>query len=359
MGLLDLEDPLYEAFTRSDQYGKLGKKQQPLSEKIRLVVMAFTLVPLRLLGCFYFVLAFYLTCRLSEFIPKADRPFWVENVGCFAARACCWVVGFFNINWVEVRPNGAQDHLFTGVHSKDHPNVGAVISNHCSYFDILILMSRYFPSFVARSNTQDMPLIGVCSKHLQCIFVDREFKKGAGEIKGAGAQVKDRMERVASGEGLRPVLLFPEGTTTNGKQLLPFKTGAFLAGAPVQPCMIKYTTNKVSPSWDSIDAIWHVFLMLAEPTHKVTVYLLPVYKPSPDERKDPHLYASNVRQMLMNAGGFGSSAANLMDCRAYISMLQGRKPSIRSQAGKAWEEKYGPGEAKGLSKSQSGKQKAR
>ncbi len=39
---------------------------------------------------------------------------------------------------------------------------GAVISNHCSYFDILILMSRYFPSFVARSNTQDMPLIGVC-----------------------------------------------------------------------------------------------------------------------------------------------------------------------------------------------------
>ncbi len=65
-----------------------------------------------------------------------------------------------------------------------------------------------------------------------------------------------------------------QGTTTNGKQLLPFKTGAFLAGAPVQPCMIKYTTNKVSPSWDSIDAIWHVFLMLAEPVHKVTVYLV-------------------------------------------------------------------------------------
>ena len=39
---------------------------------------------------------------------------------------------------------------------------GAVISNHCSYIDILILMSRYFPSFVARSNTQEMPLIGLC-----------------------------------------------------------------------------------------------------------------------------------------------------------------------------------------------------
>ena len=63
MGLLDLEDPLYAAFSRDDQYGVLGKKPQPLSEKIRLVVMAFTLVPLRLLGCLYFVLSFYLTCR--------------------------------------------------------------------------------------------------------------------------------------------------------------------------------------------------------------------------------------------------------------------------------------------------------
>lgn len=68
---------------------------------------------------------------------------------------------------------------------------------------------------------------------------------------------------------------------------------------------------------------------------------LPVYKPSQHEKEDPHLYARNVRQMLMNAGGFGSSEADLMDCRAYISLLQGKKPSSRSRAGKAWEEKYG------------------
>jgi len=49
---------------------------------------------------------------------------------------------------------------------------------------------------------------------------------------------------------------------------------------------------------------------------------LPVYTPSPEEKKDPHLYANNVRQMLMDAGGFGSSQADLTDCRAYISLLQ-------------------------------------
>lgn len=65
-----------------------------------------------------------------------------------------------------------------------------------------------------------------------------------------------------------------QGTTTNGKLLLPFKTGAFLAGVPVQPCVIKYKNNRVSPSWDSINALWHVFLVLANPIHSVTVYMV-------------------------------------------------------------------------------------
>ena len=38
----------------------------------------------------------------------------------------------------------------------------------------------------------------------------------------------------------RPMLLFPEGTTTSGRCLLPFKTGAFLAGLPVQPVILRY-----------------------------------------------------------------------------------------------------------------------
>jgi len=63
-------------------------------------------------------------CRLSGVIPQKDRAFWVESVGCTAARACCWFVGFLKIRWVEVRPNGQKDHIFTGVHSKEHPNIG-------------------------------------------------------------------------------------------------------------------------------------------------------------------------------------------------------------------------------------------
>lgn len=68
---------------------------------------------------------------------------------------------------------------------------------------------------------------------------------------------------------------------------------------------------------------------------------LPIYKPSKEEQKDPHLYAKNVRNMLKNAGEFGLSEATLIDCRAYIKLLQGQKPSTRSLAGQEWEKKYG------------------
>ena len=98
-----------------------------------------------------------------------------------------------------------------------------------------------------------------------------------------------------------------QGTTTNGTHLLPFKTGAFLAGAPVQPIILKYgkvtdflwllepTAMKhcpgnscpealeltldghvwqgsVSPAWESISAARHLFLLLANVCHSVTVF---------------------------------------------------------------------------------------
>lgn len=46
-----------------------------------------------------------------------------------------------------------------------------------------------------------------------------------------------------------------EGTTTNGDYLLPFKTGAFLAKAPVLPVILRYPYQRFSPAWDSISGV--------------------------------------------------------------------------------------------------------
>jgi len=65
-----------------------------------------------------------------------------------------------------------------------------------------------------------------------------------------------------------------QGTTSNGKCLMPFKTGAFLAGLPVQPVIIKYGKSPISPAWESISAIRHLLLMLTQPFHSVTCYMV-------------------------------------------------------------------------------------
>ena len=51
-----------------------------------------------------------------------------------------------------------------------------------------------------------------------------------------------------------------------------------------------------------IPAARHIFLMLTLPVHSVTCFELPVYRPSEAERKDPKLYAHNVRQLMVRRG---------------------------------------------------------
>ncbi|BDA48874.1 probable lysophosphatidylcholine acyltransferase 1 [Coccomyxa sp. Obi] len=184
-------------------------------------------------------------------------------------------------------------------------------------------MSRYFPSFAARGGTEKLPLIGPISQSMDCIYVEREARQAG--TKGVATLVKERMQASASGQGkhLRPMLLFPEGTTTNGNFLLPFKTGAFLAGVPVQPVILKYGKGRVSPAWESISAPRHIFLMFATPFHSITAYELPVYVPTEEEQKDPVLYAHNVREYMLRYSGLKPSSALLADKRAYHAKLKG------------------------------------
>lgn len=150
--------------------------------------------------------------------------------------------------------------------------------------------------------------MSVCSKAMGCLYVERATTTTSDQLsprsrQGVSNLVKARMQRVAHGHtharNERPLLLFPEATTTNGQFLLPFKSGAFLAGEPLQPVILQYGARRFSPSWESIVATRHIFLLLCNVFHTVTCYMLPVYYPSEAEKKDPILYANNVRKAMV------------------------------------------------------------
>ncbi|KAL2894622.1 Lysophospholipid acyltransferase LPEAT1 [Bienertia sinuspersici] len=112
-----------------------------------------------------------------------------------------------------------------------------------------------------------------------------------------------------------------EGTTTNGNFLLPFKTGAFIAGAPVLPVILKYPYQRFSPAWDSISGVRHVILLLCQFVNYMEVMRLPVYYPSKEEKDDPKLYANNVRKLMANEGGLILSDIGLPEKRIYHAAL--------------------------------------
>ncbi|KAK9833484.1 hypothetical protein WJX84_005452, partial [Apatococcus fuscideae] len=170
-----------------------------------------------------------------------------------------------------------------------------IISNHVGWADILVHMALYYPSFVAKSGLRTVPLIGAICESMQCLFVERGRVEGPAQ--GIAGRLKSRMLLAASGQApdTRPVLIFAEGTTTNGDYMLDFRSGAFLAGMPVQPVILKYRRDRLSHSWETIGAARHIFLTLCQPLSSVTALELPVYIPSEAERKDARLYASNVR----------------------------------------------------------------
>ena len=99
------------------------------------------------------------------------------------------------------------------------PSSGAVVSNHLSYLDILLYSSVQPFVMVAKTEVRDWPLLGWLTAQAGTVYVQR----------GGGPKTYPAVN-AAMAEAYRsglPVLFFPEGTTTDGASVLPFRRGLF------------------------------------------------------------------------------------------------------------------------------------
>ncbi|TKW12223.1 hypothetical protein SEVIR_5G023100v4 [Setaria viridis] len=323
-------DARYAPYARRDAYGTMGRRPLAPAEAARLALAAAVLLPLRFVAGMLVLLLYYLVCRVCTLCVESDRgrprlAGWrrkaVLRSGCALSRAMLFVFGFYWIRETDKRlPSSVEDVNQELPEELGRP--GAIVSNHVSYVDILYHMSASFPSFVAKESVSRLPLVGLISKCLGCIFVQRESKSS--DSKGVSGAVTERVQEVCQDKNTPMMLLFPEGTTTNGDYLLPFKTGAFLASAPVQPVILRYPYRRFSPAWDSMDGARHVFLLLCQFVNYIEVVRLPVYYPSEQEKEDPKLYANNVRKLIAMEGNLILSNLGLADKRVYHAALNGR-----------------------------------
>lgn len=96
---------------------------------------------------------------------------------------------------------------------------GAIVSNHASWLDIFVLNARKQVYFVAKAEIADWPVASWFAKIAGTVFIKRDRREAA-------AQVEVFRERLEAGHKL---LFFPEGTSSDSRRVLPFKTTLFAA----------------------------------------------------------------------------------------------------------------------------------
>src|ERR1700744_1499348 len=115
-----------------------------------------------------------------------------------------------------------------GIAEGNPPRHGLVVSNHLSYLDVLAYASTMPCTFVAKREVREWPVFGAFATMAGTIYVDRE-RRSAND--GAARLIE---EALAAGVS---VVLFPEGTSSDGSRVLAFHSSFFepaiRSGVPV------------------------------------------------------------------------------------------------------------------------------
>lgn len=160
--------------------------------------------------------------------PSTRRSFRARIVRAWGSSGC-WLLG------IEVAVEGTPPG-----------EPGFLVCNHLGYLDILVLARSVDATFVAKSEIAGWPFLGFLARSVRTIFVDRTKKRDVLRVNRA---IEDALR---DGSG---VILFPEGTSSRGLEVLPFKPsllqpatgGAF----PIRYASITYRIpdNRPSAAW--------------------------------------------------------------------------------------------------------------
>ncbi|MFN2502549.1 MAG: lysophospholipid acyltransferase family protein [Pyrinomonadaceae bacterium] len=172
-----------------------------------------------------------------------------------------------------------------------------LVSNHLSYTDIAALRAVAKGVFVAKREVEQWFLGGRIVRDMGTIFIDRANRR---DIPRAGSLI---VERLDAGEG---VIVFPEGTSTKGDEVLPFNS-SFLEFAarreiPVSYASISYRTPEGEPPasiaacwWEDISFFAHLWRLFQVREYTATIF----FGEQPVKNPDRKLLANELRQLVV------------------------------------------------------------
>ena len=159
------------------------------------IIKAYFLLILIILWTLFSLLLYSFLTLIPFFNQRVYIPFY--------HRVSCRIMGIRIVQKGDISTHGSTLY----------------VSNHVSYLDISVLGSLINAGFVAKSEIASWPLINHLARIQNTIFIERKASK-------AKAQIAMLRERLIAGHSL---ILFPEGTSTNGAEVLPLKSSLFSA----------------------------------------------------------------------------------------------------------------------------------
>jgi 1-acyl-sn-glycerol-3-phosphate acyltransferase len=165
------------------------------------------------------------------------------------------------------------------------PNSGLLISNHLSYLDILVISALTPAIFVAKREVKSWPVMGLLAQLGGSVFIDRQRRTHVG-------QVNDEIENALADGAL--VVIFPEGTSSDGNTILPFKSSLLEPAThlkhPLTVSCLQYALADGNAGsevcyWGNAVFLPHMINLLSKRTVSVTVRFTMVQNRSTDRKE--------------------------------------------------------------------------
>ena len=306
----------YEAFTRND-YNNWSPFCMVLSGififPVKVVLIVFFCVTALVLVKFFK----FLFCVRSYDDERPVFRFFCTFVCKTCTRIICLLCGIIT-TYKKVTLNPSKyPKIKINTEIQTSP---IMISNHTSWTDIFFYMSRLSPGFVSKAAVKKVPLVSTLAQFLQSIFVERE---NSSNREAALEKIEERVDAILSGRKLNSIMVFPEGTTTNGKCVIGFKKGAFSTKSGVKIHALRYNgrVNLALSTVKDIDAFLCALFQLYQPTDWIEVngVIENVHGLDPEE------FAEEVRRIFVEDLGFDSSRNTFRDKTKFEKMIQQSK----------------------------------
>lgn len=340
-------------FKRYEKYHEITSEKQekfkpfirndyPKWSKIKFYLVAIFMMPLRFCGIFCSVVFLFLCLKIAFFradLKRVDFGFRrkiVKHLAFISCRAILLFAGFYKI---ETIPEKLENYIPNYVTQEKNGKAPIIVCNHVSWVDTICMMASSFcPSFLAKEEISHMPIVGFVAKTLQALFVDRDSRSDKDLIL---QKIGERCKVYKTSKNIPQLLIFPEGTNTNGKSIISFKRGAFNNKDLLQIICLEYPYSEFNLTIDDFGMGFNILLTLCVFKHNLKIHVFDVFDPKflklENKDDDWEKIANVVRGVMakcLNAQIYNHGYRDTIEFTEFLmnkGIIKGRKMNVHNE----------------------------